>query len=167
MLLKTQVRFVSFLRLFELSLTIIYEIVNQSFRCFLKKFTLKPFPGDNLHLVQPQNLRINYKQELNSAQYRSGYIGQWTASHYCWSWNWKDKNNCLPRSLSGGVRYKTGFSAIAYVYAKSSARNAPQSIDIIRQPVRSYFGWNISFFRKQCTAKVCLSTWLRKQFYYS
>jgi DNA helicase II / ATP-dependent DNA helicase PcrA len=37
----------------------------------LKKFTLKPLPGDRLHLVQPQNLRINYQQELNSAQYEA------------------------------------------------------------------------------------------------
>jgi DNA helicase II / ATP-dependent DNA helicase PcrA len=37
----------------------------------LKKFTLKPLPGDHLHLVQPQNLRINYRQELNSAQYEA------------------------------------------------------------------------------------------------
>jgi len=37
----------------------------------LKKFTLKPLPGTHLHLVQPQNLRINYKQELNSAQYEA------------------------------------------------------------------------------------------------
>jgi DNA helicase-2/ATP-dependent DNA helicase PcrA len=37
----------------------------------LKKFTLKSLPGDHLHLVQPQNLRINYKQELNPAQYEA------------------------------------------------------------------------------------------------
>jgi DNA helicase II / ATP-dependent DNA helicase PcrA len=37
----------------------------------MKKFTLKSLPGDHLHLVQPQNLRINYKQELNSAQYEA------------------------------------------------------------------------------------------------
>jgi DNA helicase II / ATP-dependent DNA helicase PcrA len=37
----------------------------------VKKFTLKQLPGDHLHLVQPQNLRINYKQELNDAQYEA------------------------------------------------------------------------------------------------
>jgi len=37
----------------------------------MKKFTLKPLPGDHLHLVQPQNLRIHYQQELNSAQYEA------------------------------------------------------------------------------------------------
>ena len=37
----------------------------------MKKFTLKPQPSDNLHLVQPQHLRINYKQELNPAQYEA------------------------------------------------------------------------------------------------
>ena len=37
----------------------------------MKKFTLKPLPGDRLHLVQPQHLRINYRQELNSAQYEA------------------------------------------------------------------------------------------------
>ncbi len=37
----------------------------------MKKFTLKSLPGDHLHLVQPQNLRINYKQELNPAQYEA------------------------------------------------------------------------------------------------
>jgi len=37
----------------------------------LKKFTLKPLPGEHLHLVQPQHLRINYKQELNDAQYEA------------------------------------------------------------------------------------------------
>lgn len=37
----------------------------------MKKFTLKPLPGDHLHLVQPQNLRINYKQDLNPAQYEA------------------------------------------------------------------------------------------------
>jgi DNA helicase-2/ATP-dependent DNA helicase PcrA len=35
----------------------------------MKKFTLKTLPGDNLHLIQPQHLRINYKQDLNEAQY--------------------------------------------------------------------------------------------------
>ncbi len=34
----------------------------------MKKFTLKQLPGDHLHLVQPQHLRINYQQELNSAR---------------------------------------------------------------------------------------------------
>lgn len=34
----------------------------------MKKFTLKTLPGDHLHLVHPQNLRIHYEQELNSAQ---------------------------------------------------------------------------------------------------
>jgi DNA helicase-2/ATP-dependent DNA helicase PcrA len=37
----------------------------------LKKFTLKPQPGEHLHLVHPQQLRINYKQELNDAQYEA------------------------------------------------------------------------------------------------
>ncbi|MBI4428154.1 MAG: ATP-dependent helicase [Ignavibacteriales bacterium] len=37
----------------------------------MKKFTLKPLPGDNLHLVQPQHLTINYKQALNPAQYEA------------------------------------------------------------------------------------------------
>jgi DNA helicase-2/ATP-dependent DNA helicase PcrA len=37
----------------------------------LKKYTLKPLPGDHLHLVQPQHLRINYKQDLNPAQYEA------------------------------------------------------------------------------------------------
>jgi DNA helicase II / ATP-dependent DNA helicase PcrA len=37
----------------------------------MKKFTLQPLPGDHLHLVQPQHLRINYKQELNPAQYEA------------------------------------------------------------------------------------------------
>jgi DNA helicase-2/ATP-dependent DNA helicase PcrA len=37
----------------------------------MKKFTLKPLPGDHLHLVQPQHLRINYQQELNPAQYEA------------------------------------------------------------------------------------------------
>jgi len=37
----------------------------------MKKFTLKQLPGDHLHLVQPQHLRINYKQELNPAQYEA------------------------------------------------------------------------------------------------
>ncbi|RPI04516.1 MAG: ATP-dependent helicase [Ignavibacteriae bacterium] len=37
----------------------------------MKKFTLKPLPGSHLHLVQPQNLRIHYQQELNPAQYEA------------------------------------------------------------------------------------------------
>jgi DNA helicase-2/ATP-dependent DNA helicase PcrA len=37
----------------------------------MKKFTLKPLPGEILHLVQPQHLRINYKEELNDAQYQA------------------------------------------------------------------------------------------------
>ena len=37
----------------------------------MKKFTLKPLPGDHLHLVQPQHLRIHYQQELNPAQYEA------------------------------------------------------------------------------------------------
>ncbi|MBN1396604.1 MAG: ATP-dependent helicase [Bacteroidetes bacterium] len=37
----------------------------------MKKFTLKTLPGDHLHLVQPQHLRINYKQEINPAQYEA------------------------------------------------------------------------------------------------
>lgn len=37
----------------------------------MKKFTLKPLPGDHLHLVQPQYLRINYQQELNPAQFEA------------------------------------------------------------------------------------------------
>ena len=37
----------------------------------MKKFTLKPLPSDHLHLVQPQKLRIDYQQELNSAQYQA------------------------------------------------------------------------------------------------
>ncbi len=37
----------------------------------MKKFTLKSLPGDHLHLVQPQNLRINYKHDLNEAQYEA------------------------------------------------------------------------------------------------
>jgi DNA helicase-2/ATP-dependent DNA helicase PcrA len=38
---------------------------------FLKKFTLKTLPGDHLHLVQPKDLRINYQQELNPAQFEA------------------------------------------------------------------------------------------------
>jgi len=37
----------------------------------MKKFTLKPLPGDHLHLVQPQHLRIDYQHELNPAQYEA------------------------------------------------------------------------------------------------
>jgi DNA helicase-2/ATP-dependent DNA helicase PcrA len=37
----------------------------------VKKFTLKPLPTDNLQLVHPRNLTINYKQELNAAQYEA------------------------------------------------------------------------------------------------
>ena len=37
----------------------------------MKKFTLKTLPGDHLHLVQPNNLRIQYQQELNPAQYEA------------------------------------------------------------------------------------------------
>jgi DNA helicase-2/ATP-dependent DNA helicase PcrA len=35
----------------------------------LKKFTLKPAPTETLQLVHPRTLTINYKQELNDAQY--------------------------------------------------------------------------------------------------
>lgn len=37
----------------------------------MKKFTLQPQPGDHLHLVQPQHLRINYQKELNEAQVKA------------------------------------------------------------------------------------------------
>jgi DNA helicase II / ATP-dependent DNA helicase PcrA len=37
----------------------------------MKKFTLKTLPGDHLHLVQPEHLRINYRNELNPAQYEA------------------------------------------------------------------------------------------------
>jgi DNA helicase-2/ATP-dependent DNA helicase PcrA len=37
----------------------------------MKKFTLKPLPGENLRLVQPAHLTINYKRELNPAQYEA------------------------------------------------------------------------------------------------
>jgi len=47
------------------------ECVSTSIRHEMKKFTLKQLPGDHLHLVQPQHLRINYKQELNPAQYEA------------------------------------------------------------------------------------------------
>lgn len=37
----------------------------------MKKFTLKPLPGDHLHLVQPADFRIDYRRELNPAQYEA------------------------------------------------------------------------------------------------
>jgi DNA helicase II / ATP-dependent DNA helicase PcrA len=37
----------------------------------LKKFKLQSLPGDHLRLVHPQNLRIQYQQELNSAQFEA------------------------------------------------------------------------------------------------
>jgi len=37
----------------------------------MKKFTLKTPPGDHLHLVQPSHLRIDYRGELNEAQYEA------------------------------------------------------------------------------------------------
>ena len=37
----------------------------------MKKFTLKTLPGDHLHLVQPHELRIDYRRELNEAQYEA------------------------------------------------------------------------------------------------
>lgn len=37
----------------------------------MKKFTLKQLPSDNLHLVHPQRFRIDYKKELNPAQYEA------------------------------------------------------------------------------------------------
>ncbi len=37
----------------------------------MKKFTLKPPAVDALHLVHPRSLSINYKQELNPAQYEA------------------------------------------------------------------------------------------------
>jgi DNA helicase-2/ATP-dependent DNA helicase PcrA len=37
----------------------------------LKKFTLKPSPVDPLQLVHPRTLTLNYKQELNEAQYEA------------------------------------------------------------------------------------------------
>lgn len=37
----------------------------------MKKFTLRPLPHDNLQLVHPQHFKINYKQELNPAQYEA------------------------------------------------------------------------------------------------
>ena len=37
----------------------------------MKKYTLKTLPDDRLHLIQPSNLRIQYKQELNPAQFEA------------------------------------------------------------------------------------------------
>lgn len=37
----------------------------------LKKFTLKTLPHDNLHLVHPQRFTIDYKNDLNPAQYEA------------------------------------------------------------------------------------------------
>jgi DNA helicase-2/ATP-dependent DNA helicase PcrA len=37
----------------------------------MKKFTLKQLPTDNLHLVHPQRFRIDYRKELNAAQYEA------------------------------------------------------------------------------------------------
>lgn len=37
----------------------------------MKKFTLKPLPHDNLRLVHPQRFVIDYKAELNVAQYEA------------------------------------------------------------------------------------------------
>jgi DNA helicase-2/ATP-dependent DNA helicase PcrA len=37
----------------------------------MKKYTLKQLPSDNLHLVHPQRFRIDYKNELNAAQYEA------------------------------------------------------------------------------------------------
>ncbi|HEX9828945.1 MAG TPA: ATP-dependent helicase [Bacteroidota bacterium] len=37
----------------------------------MKKFTLKPLPHDNLRLVHPQKFVIDYKNELNDAQYEA------------------------------------------------------------------------------------------------
>ena len=37
----------------------------------MKKFTLKPATADTLHLAHPRALTINYKQELNEAQYEA------------------------------------------------------------------------------------------------
>ena len=35
----------------------------------MKKYTLKPLPGESLQLVHPQRFTVNYKSELNEAQY--------------------------------------------------------------------------------------------------
>src|SRR3990172_4799685 len=37
----------------------------------MKKFTLKPLPHDNLQIVHPERFTINYKHELNAAQYEA------------------------------------------------------------------------------------------------
>ncbi|MEX0602868.1 MAG: ATP-dependent helicase [Bacteroidota bacterium] len=37
----------------------------------MKKFTLKPLPTDTLHVVHPARFTIDYKQELNAAQYEA------------------------------------------------------------------------------------------------
>jgi DNA helicase-2/ATP-dependent DNA helicase PcrA len=37
----------------------------------MKKFTLKPLPHDNLRLIHPQKFVIDYKNELNAAQYEA------------------------------------------------------------------------------------------------
>lgn len=37
----------------------------------IKKYTLKPLPHENLRIVQPGTLKINYRQELNDAQYQA------------------------------------------------------------------------------------------------
>ncbi len=37
----------------------------------MKKFTLKTLPTDRLVLIDPHHLKLNYKQELNEAQYRA------------------------------------------------------------------------------------------------
>ncbi|HAP34670.1 MAG TPA: hypothetical protein DCQ28_01555 [Bacteroidetes bacterium] len=37
----------------------------------IKKYTLKHLPSDNLRIVQPGQFKINYRQELNDAQYQA------------------------------------------------------------------------------------------------
>lgn len=37
----------------------------------IKKYTLKPLPHENLRIVQPHQFKINYKNELNAAQYEA------------------------------------------------------------------------------------------------
>ena len=37
----------------------------------IKKYTLKPLPHENLRVVQEGSFKINYKQELNSAQFQA------------------------------------------------------------------------------------------------
>lgn len=37
----------------------------------MKKYSLKPLPHDHLQLVVPQKLRVNYKTDLNEAQYEA------------------------------------------------------------------------------------------------